>query len=76
MDCLRSTPFRYIDNGFNLQVALCGWSWTDKKSLVSFSNMQSIAVGFRVNSHRAYSHFTACCNNANRYFTTVGDQYF
>ena len=76
MDCLRVTTFCYIDNSLDLQVALRGGRRTDEIGFVSFSNVQCITVGFGVNSYCAYAHFTACCHDAYRYFTTVGDEYF
>jgi hypothetical protein len=44
--------------------------------LVSETYVRRIAVGIRINRHRANAQFMAGAQNTHRYFAPVGNQYF
>src|SRR6266852_477922 len=73
MNSLGSAAPGNVDDGIDVQVALCCRRWANVVSLAGFLNMASMTVSIGVDGYRLHSHFAAGCYDAKGYLPAIGD---
>jgi hypothetical protein len=76
MDRLGARDPRHFQDPILTKIRLTTGRRTNAIRFIRIPNMNRVAIGLAVHSHRANAHFTQCAHHAHGNFAAVGNQNF